>query len=700
MNTDFENESPREELIPPMPPAFSEAVDTAVFTAIRRENEKKQSFDRETEREKRQAPRRQRMRRMLTAAAAVVLLMITAFTAGLGLAGRNAATATTGKGEDDSQRLNDIPLFDSTFPEVVRYDLTRGYPHTDTLLNLVQEQLSFLNEKSYDELWLLAVADLSDGVYDKVVYTGNADIDPDQRGWTKATNLLFALVQFEFEEEDGPMLVECTLDDAGKPVTCKIKALSCDPELDGRYYRNIVDSTSPAVYVGYGTDASRGQITCGKYVMDFTCDYALSLAQIEARLENSNHREHARAWYLYTAPAKVDALQLYTSEGKEKTLCTGATAQQAMNSSAEASLRVTLDGETYFTAGYALDSSLTETEREYEIQSQIRLGDTAWHYTTFPTSFLLQVERWKSHTMTLDTNLPDMKVKETYLYQNKYIDGESQDVWSTEVPQTVKELLKLEPDEDDRIFGLLVESQGQEYIFTFCLRIYDEADTVGTSSSNKQDMTFTPGAVRYDLTGGYARSEGILDGAEALLQAKGIAYEEVWLEAVFDFNEYPYDILEKRYGLQEWMPSGAENHGIALVQYDFSEGAGPMLVNFYYNSKGEVTSVWMKKETVPPDVDTCAVRTDDEPYAIPDKCYCVGSGARSGRISMSVLSLPFTSQLPLEQVQELVKDSPYKDAAREWYLLATPAKGTAIVYDANGQLLTDRTKNILSRPPV
>lgn len=712
MNKEERNSRRPEELVPPMPEAFSEAVDKAVFSAIRKENEQKQA---EMLAEQKQS-RKQWWRRMGAAAVAGILLLATAFTIGLGLMGREnktlentempvqteegkalaegteatdspEATAGTAEGEKDSSvtpapadlgepwdgDLYNIPLYSNSAPNAVRYDLTEGYAYADTVFDLVQEKLRWLNENDYDELWLVAVMDLSKSDFENVTYHGSAA----ESGWMKKQDTLFALVQYDFGEGEGPLLAEFQLDEGGKPVSCDIKTLSCDPELDGRYYRKISEYGSPAVYVLYGTGARTGQLTCGDYTIDFTS--SLPLEQVQEKLKNSAHKEHIREWYLYSAPTDP-SIKLYTAEGKVKlNFIIGPTATQILTGNEEAALRVTFDGETKYAKATRVESGLETEEKGERIREFIQRLSWAWDDDNADT-FCLSVDQWKEHSLRIETNLPEMTVKKVYVYQsNSFLTTEQ---WVQNSPKTAEELFMLEPDLGERVVCFLVESQGQEYVVGFSMFLHGE-------ESHRQHETpvFTSGARRYDLTGGWAYSEGLLDAVEEKLQSKNLVYDELWLEAVYDFSEDHYSTAAKRYGQQIWMEKG--KWGFALVQYDFSDGAGPMLVEFTYDNVSELVNAWIVLEKLDPELDVCyGVRLGDgdDPYAIPCRYYCVGTDASSGVIKMSRALLRFTSQLPLEQVQELVKDSPYKDAAREWYLLPVPDVGTVTLYDGEGNL--------------
>lgn len=719
MNKEEKNGRGPEELVPPMPEAFSEAVDKAVFSAIRKENEQKQA---ERLEEKKQS-RRQWWRRMGAAAAAGILLLATAFTIGLGLMSREnkalenteapQVPVQTEKGEALSEGaetaepseapketeagkkdvavtpapvevgepwdgdLYNIPLYSNPAPKAVRYDLTEGYVYADTVFDLVQEKLRWLNENDYDELWLAAVMDLSKADFENVTYHGSSYFSASKSGWMKKQNTLFALVQYDFGEGEGPLLAEFQLDESGKPVSCDIKALSCDPELDGRYYRKTSEYGSPAVYVLYGTGARAGQLTCGDYTIDFTS--SLPLEQVREKLKDSAHKEHIREWYLYPAPAEP-GVKLYTAEGKNKLdFNIGPTAKQILTGNEEAALRVTFDGETRYAKAAQIESGLETQEKEERIHSFIQRLPWAWD-DDYADTFCLSVDQRKEHSLRIETNLPEMTVKQIYVYQpNSHLTAEQ---WVQSSPKTAEELLMLEPDLGERVVCFLVESQGQEYVVGFSMFLHGEESHRGNGAP-----VFTSGARRYDLTGGWEYSEGLLDAVEEKLQSKNLVYDELWLEAVYDFSEDHYGAAEKQYGQQVWMEKG--EWGFALVQYNFSEGAGPMLVEFTYDNVSKQVSTWIVLEKLDPELDVCyGVRLGDgdDPYAIPCRYYCAGTDASAGVIKMSRALLRFTSQLPLEQVQELVKDSPYKDAAREWYLLPVPAVGTMTLYDAEGNL--------------
>lgn len=668
-----------QELVPKMPASFSDAVDKAVFEAIGKENT-------QTAKERARTARGQKLRRYLAAAAAVVLLMVTAFTLGLGVYGNTFGALANSKGDDT--RLDTIPLYSDPIPNATRYDLTEGYAYADQLFDLVQEDLAWLKETDYDELWLLAVEDLSKKDFSAVTYieqeetqepeelwsTGKEE-EVDITAWMHSQNTLFALIQFEFGEGDGPMLVEFGLDEEGKPVSSTIKVLSCDPELDGTFSYNVEDYTSPYAYVGYGTGARNGQLACENYAM--TLASALPLEQVAEKLSTSAHQSHIREWYLYTAPAQC-SLQLWAGDGQEKVVCSGAIAKQTLSSNESVALRVTFDGETLYTKGTLVQSGLEAVQKQEKIQAYTQKMSRAWE-GDYPNTFCLSVNQWEEHAMTMETNLPNATVKRVYIYQNTY--GNSH--WITEVPETVEGLLQLEPDKGENIVCFHVESEGKEYVFSFSMYL---RSMEGLYGNYKQADAFTPMAKRYDLTGGFAYSDKLLDAVEAELQSLGINYEELWLEAVYDFDG-KYELVEKQYGTQMWMDK-SEGYCLALVQYDFSEGAGPMLVSFNYNTPTNVSHANILLETVDPNVDACyGVRLGDgdEPYTISNRYYCVGTDASSGTVCMERAVLKFTSQLPLEQVQELVKDSPYKDAAKEWYLLPLPDVGEQTLYDANGQ---------------
>lgn len=691
MTQDFDKDTLNRELVPEMPAGFSEAVDTAIFTAIRQETGKRQ----ETEKERAGVFRKQRMQKVLATAAAVVLLMLTAFTAGVGLFHRQdnaqksilAATAEEKKEQPPTVsvevmapwdgKLTAIPLYSNMAPQAVRYDLTDGgYAYADTLLDLVQEKLSWAGETDYDELWLLAVLNLSKWDFDTVTYTGAGEFDPDNCPWMTKESRIFALVQYDFAEGEGPMLVECALDEKGMPAYCEIKTLSCDPERDGLYYRNTECSTS-AAYLGYGINACKGQMTCGFYHIAFTAATSLSQSKLEQKLGGSAHKEHIRQWYLYPAPSEPGEVQLFTYSGEEKDTAMGPIANQTMSINGEVGLRMTFDGNVSYNVGIPVENGMDEEQMRNYVRSGSRyLFD--WD-VDFPQTFRIGVNRNREHSVCLETNRSDLNVKKLYVYE--YANGEF--ILQSTAPETIEELFSLEKGEW-RIC-LLAEVDGQEYLlpFTMFLYEYDDAD------STEKDIAFTPIAKRYDLTGGWVYSDNLLDAVEATLQAKGIAYEELWLEAVHDFNQYPYDLLTKRYGEKLWLRGAEGKYCLALVQYDFSEGAGPMLVVYYYgNHPEEEKTVGIILSNVDPNVDSCygyAASETDPPYVIADRYYCIGTDVRSGEMCYGSFLMDFTSQLPLEQVQELVKDSPNKAAAREWYLLPVPAKGTAHLYDAEGQ---------------
>lgn len=693
MNTDFERDTLREELVPPMPPAFSEAVDTALFTAIRRENEKKKETETEMqverEKEKRRTSRRQSVKKLAAAAAVVVLLMATAFTAGLGIFHKQdstpAASTETGTNAQLVQSANNwdgkltaLPMYAETAPKAQRYDLSGGYAHTEELLDLVQEKLSWMQETDYDELWLLSVLDLSQWTYGTVTYTGTGTFDRESCPWMQKENRLFALVQYDFDEDEGPMLVECTLNDKGVPTYCEVKTMSSDPQRDGLYYRSVEDCSEPAVYLGYGIDANRGQMTCGLYSIDFTAVTSLNVTEAQKVLENSAHKDHIRQWYLYAAPAEPQDVKLFNESGKEKTTAMGPVAKQTVSSNGVVGLRSTYDGKTEYNTGILLEKGMEEKRLKKYFTSNIEFGYD-WEYD-YPTSFRLSVDTSESHTLCLETNRADVKVKKIYAYALSN-DGRME---MEKAPETVEELFSLEgSDWNEYLVFLLTEADGQEYLLHFTIFFYDGSKNPDIEENN----TFTPIAKRYDLTGGCAYSDRLLDGVEATLQNKGIEYEELWLEAVHDFGEYPYDLLRKRYGDQLWLRNVERESCLALVQYDFSEGAGPMLVSFYYGNPDEVETVGIILENIDPNVDSCygyAASETDPPYVIEDRFYCMGTGASSGEIYDASFFMRFSSQLPLDQVQELVKDSPNKSAAREWYLLPITAIGKTVLYDANG----------------
>lgn len=651
------------ELVPKMPASFSDTVDKAVFAAIGKENQ-------EAVRREKGTARGKKLRRYGAAAAAVVLLMVTAFTLGLGVYG-NTFGALSSQPKEAGTRLDTIPLYSDPIPNATRYDLTEGYAYADALFDLVQEDLAWLKETSYDELWLLAVEDLSKADYSSVVCTGTES----ETDWKQQKSILFALVQFEFGEGDGPMLVEFELDEGGKPVSSTIKVLSCDPELDGTFSYNVEDYTSPYAYVGYGAGANKGQLTCENYTM--TIAPTLPLEQIIEKLSTSAHQSHAREWYLYTAPAQC-ARQLWTGDQQEKVVCSGAVAKQTISSNESVALRVTFDGETLYTGGTLVQSGLEAAQKQERIQAYTQKMSWAWE-GDYPNTFSLSVNQWEEHAMTMETNLPNATVKKVYIYQSTY--GNKH--WITDVPDTLEGLLQLEPDKGETIVCFQAESEGKEYVFSFSMFLHSMDGLYG---NYKQADAFTPMAKRYDLTGGFAYSDKLLDAVEAKLQSQGISYEELWLEAVYDFGG-KYELTAKQYGTQMWMDD-SEGYCLALVQYDFSEGAGPMLVSFNYNTPANVARVSVILETVDPNVDACyGVRlgNGDDPYTIANRYYCVGTDASSGMVRMERAVLKFTSQLPLEQVQELVKDSPHKDVAREWYLLPLPDIGEQTLYDENGQ---------------
>lgn len=703
-------------LVPPMPEAFSEAVDKAVFSAIRKENEQRQA---ERLEEKKQS-RKQWWRRMGAAAAVGILLLATAFTIGLGLMSRENKTlenteaplkteegAALSKGmetADASEAPNEtaeegdaavtpgpvnvgepwdgdlynIPLYSNPAPNAVRYDLTEGYAYADTVFDMVQEKLRWLNENDYDELWLVAVMDLSKADFENVTYHGSSYFSAAQSGWIKKQDTLFALVQYDFGEGEGPLLAEFNLDESGKPVSCDIKTLSCDPELDGRYYRKTSEYGSPAVYVLYGTGARKGQLTCGDYTIDFTS--ALPLEQVQEKLKNSAHKEHIREWYLYPAPTNP-TLQLFNAKGEEQATQVGAAAAQTMASNADAAFRVTYNGKTEYAVGVLVQSGLDNLQKQERIRECIEQMTWAWD-VDYPETFRIRATVGETHSLCIETNLPEMTVKQVYVYQSNTFETIEQ--WVQNPPKTAEELFALEPDLGERVVCFLVESQGQEYLIGFSLYI-----NTPYVLRQEENVSFTPGARRYDLTGGWAHSDMLLDAVEAALQSKGVSYEELWLEAVYDFADERYEMLEKRYGKQNWIVYGLGQYCVALVQCDFSEGAGPMMVRYDYGSHSKdnpgIAGIFIPK--VNPNVDSCfgVMGETDSPYAIPDRYFYAGANVRKGQVRMSRALMHFTSQLPLEQVQELVKDSPYKDAAREWYLLSTPDKGWMTLYDANGQ---------------
>lgn len=223
-------------------------------------------------------------------------------------------------GEPWDGNLYNIPLYSNPAPNAVRYDLTEGYAYADTVFDLVQEKLRWLNENDYDELWLAAVMDLSKADFENVTYHGSSYFSASKSGWMKKQDTLFALVQYDFREGEGPLLAEFRLDEGGKPVSCDIKTLSCDPELDGRYCRKTSEYGSPAVYVLYGTGARAGQLICGDYTIDFTS--ALPLEQVQELVKDSPYKDAAREWYLLPVP-NVGTVTLYDAEGNLRPLRKG-----------------------------------------------------------------------------------------------------------------------------------------------------------------------------------------------------------------------------------------------------------------------------------------------------------------------------------------------------------------------------------------
>lgn len=647
------------ELVPKMPASFSDAVDKAVFTAIGKENQ-------ETVRREKGTARGKKLRRYGAAAAAVVLLMVTAFTLGLGVYG-NTFGALSSQPKATGTRLDTIPLYSDPIPNVTRYDLTEGYAYADALFDLVQEDLAWLKETSYDELWLLGVVDLSKADFSSVVCTGTES----ETDWKQPKNTLFALVQFEFGEGDGPMLVEFGLDEGGKPVSSTIKVLSCDPELDGTFSYNVEDYTSPYAYVGYGAGANKGQLTSDNYTMAIAP--TLPLEQIIEKLSTSAHQSHAREWYLYTAPAQC-ARQLWTGDQQEKVVCSGPVIKQTRSFSSDIGLRATVDGETQYSAGKVVPEGMDEEQTEDWIKRYIQSLSWAFEKNDSRT-FLLHINLYEEPSLVLETNLADFTLKNIFAYNSLRME------WYEETISTVEELLHLTSESGENVICLYGESEGQEYVIGFSAFYHASASTYVQPSL--YPLTTTD-AKRYDLTGGYEHADELLDEVETYLQKQGEEYDELWLEAVYELEKVDYTLLSKQYGKQMWMENYTDCY--ALVQYDFSEGAGPMLVYFDYSSNKELFRFYVVKSTVDPNVDMFygSIEGEDS-YAVSYKYKCMGTGASSGMIMMDKAVLKFTSQLPLEQVQELVKDSPHKDAAREWYFCLAPAIGDVTLYDENGQ---------------